>query len=244
MNRQLALLIVLLCSVTAFADEPIEDLRGHIALQIHSGQPQTVKYRISKLVHNPTVALAGMTEEQLVAAARTPFSFSLWVKPNKLTKAGILCAGGYGYRHGWLLDCFSNGTVRLETAKSPRGRNGSVQTPAGALTIDKWSHIAVTVDADRNAEIFVDVKKMASGKIGKNDLTNPEALLVVGAIENERSTSFLGEIDKVQIWKKTLSVAEISKLSGGKQVQSTNRWNDDHCQSRTRSTSLCFCGFQ
>ena len=40
---------------------------GHIALQIHSGAPQTVRYRIRKLVHNPKVEIAGMDAKQLIA---------------------------------------------------------------------------------------------------------------------------------------------------------------------------------
>ena len=53
--------------------DPAGETRGHIALQIHSGQPQTVQYRINKLVHNPTVELAGMTAEQLIADAKFVF---------------------------------------------------------------------------------------------------------------------------------------------------------------------------
>ena len=42
------------------------ELSGYIAFQIHSGPPQTVKYRINKLIHNPTVTLTGLTEAQLI----------------------------------------------------------------------------------------------------------------------------------------------------------------------------------
>ncbi len=40
---------------------------GQIAVQIHSGPPQNVRYRIDKLVHNPKVELAGMAAEELIA---------------------------------------------------------------------------------------------------------------------------------------------------------------------------------
>ena len=46
--------------------DPAGETRGHIALQIHSGPPQTVEYRIGKLIHNPKIALAGLTKQQLV----------------------------------------------------------------------------------------------------------------------------------------------------------------------------------
>lgn len=45
---------------------------GLIALQIHAGAPQTVRYRIEKLVHNPKVELAGLAAEQLIAELRVP----------------------------------------------------------------------------------------------------------------------------------------------------------------------------
>ncbi|WP_421829147.1 family 16 glycoside hydrolase [Larkinella sp.] len=45
--------------------DPGGDASGQIALQIHSGDPQTVTYKINRLVHNPKVELAGMNEAQL-----------------------------------------------------------------------------------------------------------------------------------------------------------------------------------
>ncbi len=50
------------------------ELSGYIALQIHSGPSQTVKYRINKLVHNPAISLAGLSEEQLVGKLQAPLS--------------------------------------------------------------------------------------------------------------------------------------------------------------------------
>lgn len=52
----------------AFAlEEPAGELSGQIALQIHSGPPQKVEYRLHKLVHNPKVELAGMKADELHA---------------------------------------------------------------------------------------------------------------------------------------------------------------------------------
>ncbi|GAB3314474.1 hypothetical protein GCM10027299_02630 [Larkinella ripae] len=52
--------------------DPGGDASGYIALQIHSGEPQTVTYRINKLIHNPEVALAGLTETQLNSQLKRP----------------------------------------------------------------------------------------------------------------------------------------------------------------------------
>jgi HEAT repeat protein len=53
----------------AFLDPAGEDERtGKIALQLHAGAPQTVHYRIEKLVHDPKVELTGFTAEALISA--------------------------------------------------------------------------------------------------------------------------------------------------------------------------------
>ena len=52
--------------------DPGGDASGQIALQIHSGDPQTVTYKINKLVHNPRIELAGMTEAQLNDQLKRP----------------------------------------------------------------------------------------------------------------------------------------------------------------------------
>lgn len=45
---------------------------GLIALQMHSGPPQTVRYRIEKLVHDPKIELEGIGAEELINALRIP----------------------------------------------------------------------------------------------------------------------------------------------------------------------------
>ncbi len=49
--------------------EPAGERQGKIALQVHSGLPQVVRYKTLKLIHNPEVKLAGLGEKQLHAAA-------------------------------------------------------------------------------------------------------------------------------------------------------------------------------
>lgn len=49
-----------------------DDMEGYIALQIHGGPPQTVRYRIKKLILNPKVSLAGKNENELNKLLRKP----------------------------------------------------------------------------------------------------------------------------------------------------------------------------
>lgn len=53
-------------------DDPQGEFAGRIALQIHSGPPQQVQYRIVKLVHDPAMELAGHKREELLAALPKP----------------------------------------------------------------------------------------------------------------------------------------------------------------------------
>ncbi|MCE6991131.1 family 16 glycoside hydrolase [Dyadobacter sp. CY323] len=54
--------------------DPGGDPSGYIALQIHSGDAQTVRYKINTLVHNPKVELAGLNEAQLVKELKLPLN--------------------------------------------------------------------------------------------------------------------------------------------------------------------------
>lgn len=54
--------------------DPDGEKKGYIALQIHSGPPQTVRYKIKKLVHNPPVKLAGLNEQALNRELKTPLA--------------------------------------------------------------------------------------------------------------------------------------------------------------------------
>ncbi|MBG99338.1 MAG: hypothetical protein CMN58_03200 [Solibacterales bacterium] len=47
--------------------DPAGERSGKIAFQIHSGKPETVRYRNPVLTHNPTVTLVGLDEQELDA---------------------------------------------------------------------------------------------------------------------------------------------------------------------------------
>jgi hypothetical protein len=52
-------------TLSVAVDDPEGELSGYIAFQIHSGDAQTVMYRINKLVHNPPMKLAGLKSAEL-----------------------------------------------------------------------------------------------------------------------------------------------------------------------------------
>jgi len=62
--------------------DPEGELEGYIALQIHSGMPQTVSYRPLKLIVNPKIELTGLDEKQLTDALIAPPVVRLGDKPS------------------------------------------------------------------------------------------------------------------------------------------------------------------
>ncbi len=71
------------------------DKEGYIALQIHSGPPQTVRYKINELIHHPGFSLAGKSETALKALLRralVPVPGEETIHPDN--KATIAFAGG------------------------------------------------------------------------------------------------------------------------------------------------------
>lgn len=142
------------------------------------------------------------------------FSVSLWIKPETIRHSGLVCVGGYGWRHGWFIDLRSNGAIRLETSRAGNENNGVVETPGGLLSAGKWTHIAVVATRGNDkARIFINGEEAASERIGAADLTNPEAKLVIGAIETFNNTSFHGQIDEVALSKAVLPDNAIRRMA-------------------------------
>lgn len=130
---------------------------------------------------------------------KKPFTISAWVKPDGLRQAGILCCGGYGWLHGWLLDMQGDGSLRFETSNRNNQNNGSVKTKRGLLKPGKWTHVAVAVHSNKWADLFVDGEIVAKNRLNGIDLANPKAKLVIGGIENSTNHNFPGVIDQVKM---------------------------------------------
>jgi hypothetical protein len=140
------------------------------------------------------------------------FTVSAWIHPKKLAQGGIVCLGGYGYTHGWLLDMpDARGILRIETANSNRQHNGTVQSPPGILKKDTWQHVcAVVRRSPQKTELLVNGYQVAVGAIQPADLSNPQSRLHIGRIENAQG--FDGLIDEVWIYNRALDHAEVLAL--------------------------------
>jgi hypothetical protein len=159
---------------------------------------------------NSGFATMPRTEAMNVGAG--DFSVAAWINPHELRQGGILCLGGYGYTHGWIVDMPNNrGVLRIETANHVGQHNGTVESPAGIIRVNQWQHIAVVVKrGDKKTKLYVNGFEVAEGTINLTDLDNPAVKLHIGAVQNAQK--FYGEIDEVRLYKRALSSAEIQAL--------------------------------
>ena len=75
--------------------DPGGDRSGYIALQIHSGDAQKVKYKINKLIHNPKVSLAGLNAAQLKKELKFPLDKAQGnLSPMKFNEGDVVVFAG------------------------------------------------------------------------------------------------------------------------------------------------------
>lgn len=163
------------------------------------------------------VSLAGdsgavvVPRENAMNVGEGEFTVAAWIRPTQLRQAGIVCLGGYGYTHGWLLDMpDGKGVLRIETAK-PDGANGTVQSRPGVIRVNQWQHVAVVVRrGDSKTRLYVNGYEVGSGIIGSANLDNPKVDLHIGRVQE--ANLFKGDIDEVRIYRRALDVSEVSAL--------------------------------
>jgi hypothetical protein len=161
---------------------------------------------------NGTTASAVVPHHDSMNVGQDSFSISAWIRPSELRQGGILCLGGYGYTQGLVFDMPNNqGILRLETAREGRQHNGTVQSAPGMIRPGQWQHVAVVCQRGENGtRLFVNGHQVAQGTIGDADLTNAQANLVLGRIEN--ANLFAGDLDEVRFYSRTLKDSELVAL--------------------------------
>jgi len=140
------------------------------------------------------------------------FTFSAWINPRQLRRAGIFSLGGHEWTHGWNIDMPDNkGILRIETAGPDNMSNGSVSSQPAALRANTWQHVAVVVKRGRNAtRIYLNGYQVGRGDINGANLDNPKAALHIGRLPG--LPAFRGEIDEVRLYSRALTEAEIQAL--------------------------------
>ena len=103
----------------------------------------------------------------------------------------------------------------LQFASSPDGKNEKyIFSPMGAVSLNKWHHVAGVVDTTRNIiSVYVDGVEAGYRDFGRNrrfyESTLP--LLIGGTHEdtNHNHRSFVGQMDEVSVWDVALTEEQI-----------------------------------
>lgn len=132
------------------------------------------------------------------------FTYSAWIKPTSLPQSYNMFMGQY-------LPYFnvrSSGNLFLSFNASGQ------QTVSGTkvLGLNKWYHVAATVDSAGYATIYLDGKVEATGGpyTGLVGYTNRN--FYIGQWESSGTYRFQGNIDEVRFYNHALGIAEIEKL--------------------------------
>jgi len=139
----------------------------------------------------------------------TSKSLSIWIRPNLVTGSGggVISKTASSGAFGWILQQYI-GNIRF-TFKSTD--NSYITTPNMALSINTWTHIAVTYDGSimklyKNASSFQPVTSNKTPDTNSSPVT-------IGRYYSNLSTAYWdGQISKVRMYDKTLSSSEVTAL--------------------------------
>lgn len=139
----------------------------------------------------------------------TSKSLSIWIRPNLVTGSGggVITKTASSGAFGWILQQYI-GNIRF-TFKSTD--NSYITTPNMALSINTWTHIAVTYDGSimklyKNASSFNPVTSNKTPDTNSSPVT-------IGRYYSNLSTAYWdGQISKVRMYDKTLSSSEVTAL--------------------------------
>ncbi len=136
-----------------------------------------------------------------------------WIKPRALGRQGarIIDKGTAGTQSGYLLDTFPGNSLRMIVRTG--GYEATVSF-AAQLPVDAWSHVAGVFDSESGAmTLYLGGKSVASKTFAPAvKLVGNRLPLCVGS-DQTGGNLFAGEMDRVTVYARALSGAEIAKLA-------------------------------
>ncbi len=145
-----------------------------------------------------------------------------WIKPRTMDSQGgrIIDKGTAGTQSGYMLDTFPGNSLRMIVRTG--AYEGVVGFPA-KLASDRWSHVAGVFNAvDGAMTLYVNGKEVATRAFEPNaKLVGNQHPLCVGS-DHTGGSRFLGEMDRVAVYERALTSAEIAKLADDPQHRSHN----------------------
>ncbi|MFA6293698.1 MAG: LamG-like jellyroll fold domain-containing protein [Victivallales bacterium] len=140
------------------------------------------------------------------------FSIECWICPHTLTiaspdKRRRVLSKNAGPKTWWVMDIQESGKIHLDMADE--NSKSSTVFSDGAISVNKWTHLAIVVDRkNKKASFFIDgkldsVKALSPDFNGKLDAA-PAPLMIGGAWQ-----LFIGMLDDLKLFNRTLTSDEI-----------------------------------
>ena len=121
------------------------------------------------------------------------FTFSAWVRLNQSAGSSQLFSWDDGMQS--IIIGIDKGNAYCTLGY---GRGYDATTPrTAALTSNRWQHLAVTVDPEKQITLYLDGKEASSGKLNRG-IPAPSADIIIGGAAKGGS-AFIGDLDEVQL---------------------------------------------
>lgn len=174
---------------------------------------------------NDNITVTDPTDGSLDFGSSQDFSISFWIKINAFSAvdaySGIIDKGvgavGYSFGIGGSSD---NGKIRFRIENG-----GQANSLTGVLDLATWYHITATVERTGNQLLYVNSTLVDTDVAsGIGDIDNATDLRI-GADNLNRFLN--GQIADVKVWKKVLSLTEVTQNYQGKLITNRliSRWN-------------------
>ena len=150
-----------------------------------------------------------------------PHSFSLWIKPTNISGGTIIHVSQLVTGNGWCFPIlgFSNSSALIVQSWS----SSSVTLVGPAVTINVWTHIAITYSTSNGTRLWINGNQYGSSS-GAFNYTTPNVPVIVtigSSLNGQNSCSsggiemgqYFGEIDEFQLYSRELSSSDINSLA-------------------------------
>jgi len=121
------------------------------------------------------------------------FTFSSWVRPKQSTGSAQLFSWDDGVQS--IVIGIDNGNAYCNLGY---GKGYDAATPkTAALIPNRWQHLAVTVDPEKQITLYVDGKETATSKLNRS-IPAPSADIIIGGAA-KGGNAFIGDLDEIQL---------------------------------------------
>ena len=151
-----------------------------------------------------------------------PHSFSLWIKPTNISGGTIIHVSRFVTGDGtWCFPLlgFSNSSNLIVQSWN----SSSVTLVGPAVTINFWTHIAITYSTSNGTRLWINGNQYGSnsGAFNYTTLNVPVIVTIGSSLDGQNSCysggiemgQYFGEIDEFQLYSRELSPTDINTLA-------------------------------